>query len=239
MITNLSEPLRTTPGVGKKYVPLECWEDFGQLMRSFAWTLPTVDLTTPSRTNIDECAKALQDLFRQVIEAAGKTRYQNGHSAPWWSEKCKAAHKAYKEAAEGSPTQEEARKTLRNTIRRSKRAHWDEIIAEASATRNIWSVAKWRKATDRFQPPPLIDGDKSISDPKERATFLRDKLLKRKASQTRGKRTSPSTGTFPGTRQCRNPRPRKQRLAQATPRLAQTAYRSPSYSSPGRPSAST
>ncbi|KKO96446.1 hypothetical protein THAR02_11453, partial [Trichoderma harzianum] len=183
VITNLPEPLRTTPGAGKKYVPMECWEDFGQLMRSFAWTLPTVDLTTPSETNLDECAKALQDLFKQVIEAAGKTRHQNGHSAPWWSEKCKAAHRAYKEAADGSPAHEGARKTLRDTIRRSKRAHWDEIIAEASATRNIWSVAKWRKATDRFQPPPLIDGDKSISDPTERATFLRDKLLKRKTTE--------------------------------------------------------
>ncbi|KKO96423.1 hypothetical protein THAR02_11476 [Trichoderma harzianum] len=152
-------------------------------MHSFAWTLPSVDLTSPSETNLNKCAKALQDLFKQVIEAAGRTRHQNGYSVPWWSEKCKAAYKAYREATDGSPAQEEARKTLRDIIRRSKRSHWDEIIAEASATRNIWSVAKWRKAIDRFQPPPLIDGDKSILDPTERATFLRDKLLKRKTTE--------------------------------------------------------
>ncbi|KAL6702200.1 hypothetical protein J3F84DRAFT_392386 [Trichoderma pleuroticola] len=142
VITNLPKPLRTTPGAGKKYIPLECWEDFGQLIHSFAWTLPMVNLTIPSKTNLDKCAKALQDLFKQVIEAAGKTRHQNGHSAPWWSEKCKAAHKAYTELTDGSPAKEEARKILRSTVRRSKQAHWDGIIAEASATRNIWSVAK-------------------------------------------------------------------------------------------------
>lgn len=183
VVTTLPEPLRTTPGAGKKYVPMECWEEFGQLMHSFAWTLPSVNLTSPSRDNLDRCTRALQDLFKYVMEAAGKTRHQNGHSAPWWTDECKAAHQALNRSRPGSAEYEEAKKDLKTVVRRCKRAHWDEIIANATAVRSIWTVAKWRKATDRFQPPPLVNGDISISDPTERATYLRDKLLKRKTTE--------------------------------------------------------
>ncbi|PNP37329.1 hypothetical protein TGAMA5MH_10770 [Trichoderma gamsii] len=152
-------------------------------MHSFAWTLPTINLEKPSKGNLDECTKALQNLFRDALEATGKTRHQNGHSAPWWTKECKAAHRAMERASNGSREKVAAKKQLRDIVRRSKRAHWDKIIADASAEKNIWTLAKWRKATDRFQPPPLSDGDKSISDPIERATFLRDKLLKRKTTE--------------------------------------------------------
>ncbi|RFU78212.1 reverse transcriptase [Trichoderma arundinaceum] len=57
--TLLPDPVRTTPGAGKKYVPLECWEDFSQLMRSFAWTLPTINTQEPSEANLDKGAEAL------------------------------------------------------------------------------------------------------------------------------------------------------------------------------------
>lgn len=182
VVTTLPEPVRTTPGAGKKYVPLDCWEDFSQLMRTFAWTLPDVNLREPSKENLDRCTRALQDLFSEVMEAAGKKRHQNGHSAPWWTDKCKEAHRALRRTRPGSAEQAEAKKALRDTVRRAKKEHWDEIIAGATASRNIWTLAKWRKATDRFQPPPLIDGDRSISDPTERAAHLRDKLLQRKSA---------------------------------------------------------
>lgn len=41
VVTSLPEPIRSTPRAGKKYLPFDRWEDFGQLMHSFAWTLPT------------------------------------------------------------------------------------------------------------------------------------------------------------------------------------------------------
>lgn len=34
-------------------------------------------------------------------------------------------------------------------VRQAKSAHWDKIIADASAEKYIWALAKWRKATDR------------------------------------------------------------------------------------------
>ncbi|PNP37124.1 hypothetical protein TGAMA5MH_10980 [Trichoderma gamsii] len=167
-------------------------------MHSFAWTLPTINLNNPSKDNLDNCTRALQNLFRDVLEATGKTRHQNGRSAPWWTKECKAAHRALEGSANGSPERAEAKKQLKLTVRKSKRAHWDKIIAEANADKNIWSLAKWRKATDRFQPPPLIDGDKSNSDPVERATFLRDKLLKRKTTEE--DLPDPWEGDLPQTR---------------------------------------
>ena len=195
VVTTLPEPTRSTPGAGKKYLPSEQYEAFSQLMHSFAWTLPTINLEEPSKDNLDDCAKALQNLFRDVLEATGKTRHQNGHSAPWWTKECKAAHRALEASAKGSPERAEAKKRLNLIVRKSKRAHWDKIISEASADKNIWSLAKWRKATDRFQPPPLLDGNKSISDPIERATYLRDKLLKRKTTEE--DISDPWDGDFP------------------------------------------
>lgn len=111
---------------------------------------PDINLTSPSKNNLDKCTGALQDLFSEVMEAAGRKRHQNGHSASWWTEACRAAHRTYHRARPGSSEREKARKTLRETVRRAKRSHWDEIIAGATASRNIWTVAKWRKGTDRF-----------------------------------------------------------------------------------------
>ncbi|RFU78526.1 reverse transcriptase [Trichoderma arundinaceum] len=108
---------------------------------------------------------------------------QNGHSAPWWDDKCKQAHRELRRCRPGTAEHEAARRNLKTTVRARKRAHWDSIISGATARRNIWTLAKWRKATDSFQPPPLVDGERSITDPVQRATYLRDKLLKRKTTE--------------------------------------------------------
>ncbi|KAL7940113.1 hypothetical protein V8C42DRAFT_338502 [Trichoderma barbatum] len=36
VVTTLPEPIRTIPGASKKYLPLKRWEDFRQLMHTFA-----------------------------------------------------------------------------------------------------------------------------------------------------------------------------------------------------------
>jgi hypothetical protein len=82
-------------------------------------------------------------------------------------------------ATQGSTEQVEARTGLRDITRRSKKEHWDNVISNAGVESRIWTLASWRKATDGFQPSPLVDGESIISDPTERATFLRDKLLRR------------------------------------------------------------
>lgn len=51
-------------------------------MHSLAWTLPTINLEDPSKENLDSCTLALQTLFKDVLNATGKTRHQNRHSAP-------------------------------------------------------------------------------------------------------------------------------------------------------------
>lgn len=89
----------------------------------------------------------------------------------------KTIYKVYKGTRPGSVKHKAAKTHLKRITRQSKRAHWGRIIADASASKNIWAIAKWRKAIDRFQsPPPFIDGERSISD-------LRDKLLKRKTAE--------------------------------------------------------
>jgi hypothetical protein len=190
-------------------------------MRSFAWTLPEIKTDPPTEDNLDKAAQALQDLFGSVIKAAGRTRHQNDHSAPWWDANCRTAHKAYLESAEGTPEHDAARKNLRDTTRKSKKEHRDKIIANAGIEGRIWSLASRRKTTDRFQPPPLVDGSNSVSDPTERATYLRDKLLKRKPagedildpwSQDAPRRTKRLHGTHPS----RTKKSKKPQQAQAT-----------------------
>ncbi|KAL7918250.1 Endonuclease/exonuclease/phosphatase [Trichoderma austrokoningii] len=75
VVISLPDPVRPTPGAGKKYLPLDKYEGFGQLMHTFARTLPLVNLESPSKGNLDSCTEALQKLFQDVLEAAGKTRH--------------------------------------------------------------------------------------------------------------------------------------------------------------------
>lgn len=183
VVTKLPEPERGTPGAGRRYVPIDAMEEFGKVIKEHCWTLPNIDTENPTHESLDKAASSLQELFADTIAATGKKRHHSGHSAPWWDEECRNAHKNFLAAPEGSAEQTDARKALRNTVKNKKRAHWDKIIAEAGPKRGIFKLAKWRKATDRFQPPPLLDGTRSISDPTERATFLRDHLLNRKGSE--------------------------------------------------------
>jgi hypothetical protein len=159
IVTALPAPERGTPGAGKKSIPMDGWEDFGQLMRPFAWTFPKTKTDPPTEDNLDEAAQALQDLFGNVIRAAGRTRHQNGHSAPWWDKECRTAHKKHCETNQGTTDDEAARKNLKDIVRRRKKEHWDKVIANAGLEGRIWSLASWRKATDRFQPPPLVGRD--------------------------------------------------------------------------------
>lgn len=92
-------------------------------MHRFAWTFPTINLDKPSKENYDHCTNALQDLFRDILEATGKTRHRNGHSGPWGTKECKADHRAMGRGINGSQEKAAVKKQLKYIFRRSKRAH--------------------------------------------------------------------------------------------------------------------
>ena len=180
--TTLPDPVRPAKTAGRFYVPEEALVNFSQILHQHNWTLPEVNAETTTAKDLDKAAQAIEDLFSTAIKTVGRRRHQNGHCAPWWDEECREAQRAFARSPEDTDERDTAKKFLRQTTRKKKAAHWDSIISSASPGRDIFQVARWRKSTGRFQPPPLIHGDRQITDPTDRAAFLREKLLERKSA---------------------------------------------------------
>jgi hypothetical protein len=63
-------------------------------------------------------------------------------------------------------------------VRRAKAAYWRNQIESASDDKALYRIMGWERKTSQFKPPALEDNGNYISDPHEKAEFLRRSLLK-------------------------------------------------------------
>ena len=103
--------LTTIPGRGfsapervRYRVPLDCIPEFYGLVKAGAQSLPSADareVRTP--VELDLRVEKLNELFDTALKTAGRPARDGGDDAPWWTEECAVAHKAYLEADRGNP----------------------------------------------------------------------------------------------------------------------------------------
>lgn len=159
-------------------VRLEQIPDFWQLIKQNSWLLPE---KADTETECETLAGAISDLLRDALYAVGKTPHCGGFKTSWWSEECRKKHKELRTARGKGWAEESAllRKELHTLTRKAKRDYWEERISNATKDKDIFGITAWHKLADAYASPPLMDGDSPVTLPKEKATFLRDKVLYR------------------------------------------------------------
>lgn len=68
---------------------------------------------------------------------------------------------------------QEAKKGLRDTVRRTKRKYWEDQIANAKGDQDLYRITGWHKINDRFRSPPITDQGRAVTNPCEKAELLR------------------------------------------------------------------
>lgn len=144
---------------------------FQEAVAKGAVSLPPVLKTGRS---LDEAAQALEDLLVAARDAVGKPAPTRGKGASWWDQECKEARKAYMDTKD---TDTGARKRYRQLIANKKRKFWEKVATEGDPLQKAYMTARWHKQPDTFQAPPLKKGSETISDPREKAEYLREEIL--------------------------------------------------------------
>lgn len=94
--------------------------DFRQIVKRQAHTV-VVDPT--SVRGLEIATKTLLELLQVAIEAVRTRTAVRGKLVIWWNDDCKAAVQVYQEARRIEEGTQEARKRLRDTVRKTKRKY--------------------------------------------------------------------------------------------------------------------
>jgi len=134
---------------------------------------PTVQQIEDS---IADVTKAIND----AIEVAGKPARESGHSAPWWTDECRALHRAHirNKAPDGEPPSD-ATKAFLTGVRKAKRGYWQHRIDSCASDQDLYRLVGWHKMTyDQTDTPLIVDGQ-TFTAPLEKAEALRKAILDR------------------------------------------------------------
>ncbi|EKG09163.1 Reverse transcriptase [Macrophomina phaseolina MS6] len=148
--------------------------EFRQAVKRNIGTI-TADIGT--REGLERTTHALVKLLQEAIAVVGKEATTKGKPAAWWNDDCKAAVRRLRECY--PEEQQREKEALRDAVRKTKRRYWEDQIANAKDDRDLFRITAWHKATDRFRSPPLVDGDRAITNPRDKTELLREKILYR------------------------------------------------------------
>ena len=137
-------------------------------------------LATQDTAQLDECVTLLTETVQHSVQTAGKLDRKEGRAAPWWTRECKTAYQAYKRARQlCSGSLQEERRSFKTTVRQAKRQYWRHVIDNAKDDKDLFKIIAWHKLAPENQDTPLIVGNRTISDPLEKAEALREQVLNR------------------------------------------------------------
>ena len=178
LVTEFFPPHTTTPKNNSRHVQDEDLHLYGQAIqrntRDLAFPPPS-----PTPEDLDQLTAGILTVLDSALQTVGRKKHKRGRPSSFWDDECRSAQTTLSNATADDLT--EARREFRKIINQKKRAFFDNIIATAGPGKDIWNVMRWRNPTDKFQPPPLKEGDQSFTTPIDRATYLRDKLLNRQS----------------------------------------------------------
>lgn len=110
---------------------------------------------------------------------------------PWWNEKCRQAVKDRNRAFrllkrthnfQSLIEYKQQQAVVRRTVRRAKRDYWREFcssIGRTTPVERVWGTIKKMKGNGKaYDYPVLIDGERAITDSKEKAEIIAKTLVK-------------------------------------------------------------
>lgn len=114
------------------------------------------------------------------MRTAGKPDRESGHSAPWWTEECRLAHKRHvrEKAGAGQPPSE-ATKIFHTEVRKAKKAYWQKRIDECTQDTDLYKLVGWHKLSYDQQDTPLIVDRETFTSPLDKVEALRKAVLDR------------------------------------------------------------
>ena len=83
-------------------------------------------LTASNEDELERVITAVTAVLTDAVQAAGKPARGKGHSAAWWTDECRQAHKTHVRArrSQGSAElRQEAQYNLKATVRKAKREY--------------------------------------------------------------------------------------------------------------------
>lgn len=134
---------------------------------------------------LDEVAEQLVQLVQDAVEISAKTTKRHAHQAPWWSDKCAAAHREFLAAMRSRDREaiDDARQALRKTVRKAKRTFWRITTSSLKEPKDIFRITRWRKGASQFREPPLEVNSVVYETQLDRAEALRRATLERRTAE--------------------------------------------------------
>ncbi|KAI0997034.1 hypothetical protein K3495_g11150 [Podosphaera aphanis] len=148
-------------------------EDFTKVVAEWSKDIGRQELQTAS--DLDNLGNDLVEILSDAIKATWRrSSPQPGQSAPWWTEECREAKGLYR-----ALNDDDSRKAFRRTVKKAKRHYWRRKFSEAQTDTDMYRLARWAKPRQQGTTAPLRTVNGFESDPRRRATLLRDLLLAR------------------------------------------------------------
>jgi len=135
---------------------------------------------TPTEQQIDDSVADLTQAINAAIQNAGKPNRETSHSAPWWTDECRALHRDHvlHKADIGEPPSPATRAFLAG-VRKAKKEYWRHRIDLCSNDQDLYRLVGWHKLSyDQTDTPLIIDGQ-TFTSPMEKAEALREAVLDR------------------------------------------------------------
>src|ERR1700692_4767176 len=117
--------------------------------------------------------KQWEEVWTSAIQAVGKNDRRAGHSAPWWTDECKTAWRAWQESrtteleAELEGHSSEKREFL-STVRKAKKQYWQNILDEAESAQDIYKIVRWNNKAKVGRTKPIVHEGATYEDPKDK-----------------------------------------------------------------------
>lgn len=151
----------------------------------------------PETHELDTLAADIAAALQRTLRTAGHRPRPDGKSETWWNDDCKEKRTAFHNARKEDPDSQETadlQKEFRSTVRRAKAQKWISSVNNITTAAHLYKVMGWLNSRPQFQSPPMQDGDRTLTDPAEKAAFLRRRLLERANAEND---ISPNAATCP------------------------------------------
>lgn len=150
--------------------------DIGARALADPWRIATIE-------DLESLTIALENVFKIAIQTIGSPDRGGGSPAPWWTQECKDAYKAYLSTRQSGngPTLE--KRNFLSVVRRAKKEYWRHRIDNASSDTELYKIIGWYRKSPDLKTPPLKEDGLVIEDTLQKAEFLREKVLGRFSSE--------------------------------------------------------
>ncbi len=179
--------------------------------RLASYPLPQApQLDTPEA--LDKEAADLTSAILSVAKCLAPRTKESAQGNPWWTKQCTEAVQARQRPG--------GARRARRTITKAKAAYYQNQIANATVSKEVFRIAGWHRLEGVYSTVPLQAGQGALAvSGIEKATLLRQKILVEAASAI----DIPPEASEPGTEALAFPLPEEEEVRQALLEAGNTA----------------